>query len=69
MSPAPRKALLPGDLVKISVDGTHYEIGLVVEQEQDKNGFWHIFSRGRILLIPEWEIVPLVDYKYDDQTL
>lgn len=59
MSPECKKALLPGDLVKISVDGMHYEIGLVVEQEQDKNGFWHIFSRGRILLVPEWEIVRL----------
>jgi hypothetical protein len=59
LSPECKKALLPGDLVKISVDGMHYEIGLVVEQEQDKNGFWHIFSRGRILLVPEWEIVRL----------
>ena len=54
-----RQSIMPGDLVKISVDGQHFEVGLTVEPEPDQVGFWHVFSRGQMHLIPEWDIIPL----------
>lgn len=58
----PRKyktTIAPGDLVKITLDGKHFEIGMVVEQEQDQAGFWHVFSRGHMHLIADWDMMLL----------
>ena len=64
-----RPVIAPGDLVKISVDGQHFEVGLAIEAEPDQVGFWHVFSRGRILLIAEWDITLLAPYKLSEETI
>lgn len=64
-----RKSIATGDLVKISVDGEHFEVGFAVEPEPDQVGFWHVFSRGQMHLIAEWNIIPLTQCKDCDEKI